>query len=196
VDADADALAPVSSVSDERLLVRAAQTDIHAFAPLYAAYQPRVYRYLRLRVRSSEDAADLTQQVFIQALDALPRYHERGLPFAAWLFRIARNVAIDAQRRNRNRYRDHATLDGLPEALLRSSGTGDDPEQAVLRRERLDRLRELLAALDAEQRELLSLRFAAGLSSREIAPVVGKREGAVKRQMTRIIQTLREQYDV
>jgi len=180
------------ATDDELLLVRAARADVAAFAPLYARYQPRVYRYLRLRVHSDEDAADLTQQVFIQALDALPRYRERGLPFAAWLFRIARNAVIDAQRRSR--HRAHSPLDGLPEALLVSSSDG--PEAAILRQERIDRLRELLAELDPEKRELLGLRFAAGLSSREIAPVVGKREQAVKRQLTRIIQSLREQYDV
>jgi RNA polymerase sigma-70 factor (ECF subfamily) len=187
-DVDADA----GTGEGEARLVQAARHDVAAFAPLYRAYQPRVYRYLRLRTASDEDAADLTQQVFIQALDALPKYQERGLPFAAWIFRIARNAVIDAQRRER--HRTHATLDGLPEALLVSQADG--PEAAVLRQERLDRLRELLARLDPEKRELLGLRFATGLSSREIAAVVGKREEAVKRQITRIIQSLREQYDV
>jgi RNA polymerase sigma-70 factor, ECF subfamily len=169
-------------------LVRAAQAHPSAFSPLYAEYHARIFRYLRLRVPDDDEAADLTQQVFLQALDALPRYDERGLPFAAWLFRIARNAAIDAQRKRRQT----VDIDLLPEALLRSDD--GDPEAEALRQERLERLRALLGQLDAEQRELLALRFAAGLTSREIAAIVDKREAAVKRQLSRLIQKLREQY--
>lgn len=176
------------SARDVVALARAAQANPSAFSALYTEFHARIYRYLRLRSPSDEDAADLTQQVFLQALDALPRYDERGVPFAAWLFRIARNAAIDAQRRR------HPTLDIdlLPESL-RLSDVGN-PEVEALRQERLERLRELLQELDPGQRELLALRFAAGLTSREIASVVGKREGAVKRRLSRIIQGLREQY--
>lgn len=173
---------------DDAAVVRAAQRDPAAFAPLYVRYHPRVYRYLRLRTATGEEAADLTQQVFLQALDALPGYRERGLPFAAWLFRIARNVATDAHRRRR----PALDWDLLPEQLHGTSD--DDPEAALLGRERVERLRNQLATLDSDKRELLGLRFAAGLSSREIAPVVGKSEAAVKKQLTRIIQQLREQY--
>lgn len=169
-------------------LVRAAQANPCAFSPLYAEFHPRIYRYLRLRSPGDEDAADLTQQVFLQAFDALPRYDERGVPFAAWLFRIARNAAIDAQRKRR----PTVDLDLLPESLRLSDEA--NPEAEALRQERLERLRALLQQLDPGQRELLALRFAAGLTSREIAEVVGKREGAVKRQLSRLIQHLREQY--
>lgn len=173
---------------DDAVVVRAAQGDPAAFAPLYVRYHPRVYRYLRLRAATDDEAADLTQQVFLQALDALPRYRERGLPFAAWLFRIARNVATDAHRLRR----PTLDIDLLPERL--DVVSDDDPEVAALRRERVERLREQLATLHPDKRELLGLRFAAGLSSREIAPVVGRSEAAVKKQLTRIIQQLREQY--
>ena len=104
------------------------------------------------------------------------------------LFRIARNVATDAHRRRR----PALDIDLLPERL--DIASDDDPEVAALRRERVERLREQLATLDPDKRELLGLRFAAGLSSREIAPVVGRSEAAVKKQITRIIQQLREQY--
>jgi RNA polymerase sigma-70 factor (ECF subfamily) len=176
------------NVADEALLVRAAQADPTAFAPLYAHYYPRVYRYLRARVSSDDDAADLTQAVFLRALAALPDYRERGLPFAAWLFRIARNLATDAQRRRR----PTVDLDLVSEELHATDA--NLPEQAALEAERLDRLREVVATLDLDKRELLTLRFAGGLTSAEIAAVVGKREGAVKRQLSRIIQGLREQY--
>jgi RNA polymerase sigma-70 factor (ECF subfamily) len=174
--------------ADEALLVRAAQADPAAFAPLYHAYYPRVYRYLRARSGSTEDAADLTQTVFLRALAALPDYRERGLPFAAWLFRIARNIVTDAQRRQR----PTVDLDSVPQE--RYATGANPPEQAAIDRERLDRLGVLVATLDHDKRELLALRFAGGLTSAEIAAVVGKREGAVKRQLSRIVQGLREQY--
>ena len=161
------------NVADEALLVRAAQLDTASFAPLYRHYYPRVFRYLHARCGSDEDAADLTQTVFLRALAALPTYRERGLPFAAWLFRIARNLATDAQRKRR----PTVDLDSMPEALY---ATGANPPET--------------ATLDSDKRELLALRFAGGLTSAEIADVVGKREGAVKRQLSRIIQGVREQY--
>ncbi len=175
---------------DETALIAAAQADPHAFDTLYRRYLPRIYRYTCAQTANAEDAADLTQQIFLQALDALPAYRARGLPFAAWLFRIARNAVIDAHRRRR-----HSALawETLPEALHTSS-SDNDPETLLLRRESLGRLHELLAALDGEKRELLALRFAGQLSSSEIATVVGKSPAAVKKQLTRLIQALKEQY--
>lgn len=175
-------------VGDDATLVAAAQADPLAFGALYHRYVARIYRYVRAHMHGDEDAADLTQQIFLQALDALPAYRPRGVPFSTWLFRIARHAIIDAHRRK------HATIawDALPEALHPVGA--QDPEMAVLREERLLRLSALLARLDVEKRELLVLRFGAGLSSPEIAAVVGKSHAAVKKQLTRTLQTLREQY--
>jgi RNA polymerase sigma-70 factor, ECF subfamily len=180
--------APSGSLSDDALLVRAAQADRAAFAAIYARYRVPIYRYLRLRCASEDEAADLTQQVFLNALDALPRYRERGAPFAAWLFRIAHNLVANAHRR-RGRT---VMLDDVPAALWRSDD--DDPEEHALRQERLAHLRSLYSTLDDDKQELLALRFGAGLSSSEIAPIVGRSQAAVKKQLTRIIQSLREQY--
>ncbi len=174
--------------SDEAALIRAAQAEPAAFGELYRRYLPRLYRYLRTRTGSEDDAADLVQQTFLKALDALPGYRDRGLPFAAWLFRIARNVLTDAHRRQST-----VAWDLLPEALLPHAE--EDPEALVVRREALTRLRALLVDLDADKRELLALRFAGGLSAREIAAIVGKSEAALKKQLSRVIQTLREEYD-
>jgi RNA polymerase sigma-70 factor (ECF subfamily) len=174
--------------SDEPALVEAARTDSAAFGALYQRYATRVYRYLRAHSSSDEDAADLTQQVFLRALDALPGYRERGAPFGAWLFRIARHAAIDAQRR----LRSTVAWEAVPAALQPFST--HDPEATAIEREALARLGELLAQLDKGQRELLALRFAARLSAPEIAVVVGRSPAAVKKQLTRLIQSLREQY--
>jgi RNA polymerase sigma-70 factor, ECF subfamily len=173
---------------DDAALVRAAQADPAAFASLYDRYRVPVYRYLRLRCASDDEAADLMQQTFLNALDALPRYRERGAPVAAWLFRIAHNLVANAHRA-----RGHTvTLDVTTAEHLRSDADG--PEALALREERLAHLRVLYSTLDDDKQELLALRFGAGLSSREIAPIVGRSQAAVKKQLTRTIQSLREQY--
>ena len=176
------------ATSDEAALVVAAQADPAAFGALYRRYLARVYRYVRAHAASDDDAADLTQQVFLQALAALPEYRPRGAPFAAWLFRIARHAVIDAHRRRRG----NAALDALPDTLHATAA--HDPEAETLRREALEHLAALVAALDPDKRELLALRFAAQLSSSEIATVVGKRPEAIKKQLTRIMHALKEQY--
>jgi RNA polymerase sigma-70 factor (ECF subfamily) len=174
--------------SDEAALVAAAQADPLAFDALYRRYLARVYRYMRAHVGSDDEAADLTQQAFLKALDALPRYRPRGTPFAAWLFQIARHVAADAHRRRR----PTVAWDALPEALHPLDE--QEPEAAVLRMEALAQLATVLARLDAPKRELLALRFAAGLTAPEIARVVGKSPDAVKKQLSRTIQLLKEYY--
>src|SRR5919197_5919554 len=103
---------PVGQDQEARWIV-AAQLNPTAFEPLYLRYRERVYRYLRTRLASDEDAADLTQQVFLQAMVALPRYRPRGVPFAVWLFRIARHAAINLASRRP----DLVSWDELPETL-------------------------------------------------------------------------------
>ena len=182
-------LAKEAAPANEELdLVQAARRDPAAFEPLYRYYLSPVYRYLRLRCSSDEEAADLTQQVFLRALAALPDYRPQGLPFSAWLFRIARNAAIDAHRRQRST----VAWNFLPEALHPVSA--QDPESMTLQQERLENLRDLLAKLSQDKRELLALRFASGLTAPQIAAVVGKSEAAVKKQLTRLIAHLKEQY--
>ena len=174
-------------IDAEAALVEAAKANPAAFEPLYQRYQTRIYRYLFLRVRREEEAADLTQQVFLKALSALPSYRTRGIPFAAWLFRIAHHTASDTYRRKKNTISwDTLAEDGQLIARI-------DLENHILQQERLTHLRQLLDQLDPYKRELLALRFSAGLSTREIALVVGKSQAAIKKQLTRTLQGLKEQ---
>jgi len=176
------------AVNDDAALVHAAQLHPAAFGPLYDRYVDRIYAYLWARTSGAEDAADLTQQVFLQALHALPRYRDGGTPFAAWLFRIARNAATDWRRRQR------ATVawDLVPAALHPQAS--DEVEARVVRQEELIRLRALLAALDAETREALILRFTAGLTLADVGAVIGKSEEATRKMIARALHTLKEQY--
>ena len=181
--------APPTIDADEAELVRTAQTHPAAFAALYQRYLVRVYNYARARLESEEDAADLTQQIFLQALSALPNYQPRGAPFAAWLFQIARRAIIDAHRRRK----DVVSWDALP-AAFHTPMEYQEMDSGLLHQERLARLKTLLTRLEPAQRELLALRFAAGLSTPQIAQVVGKSHAAVKKQLTRLLHTLKEQY--
>lgn len=177
----------------EAEIVAAARSDPAAFTLLYHRYRDPIYRYLRARLGHDEDAADLTQQVFLNAFESLPSYEGRGLPFGAWLFRIARNAAIDSARRHRS----HIPLDDLSED--EEPRASADPEAAVLQAGTLDRFRELIAPLDDDKRDLLILRFVAELTTAEIAALVGKRDGAVRVQLSRTLKSLnkslKERYD-
>ena len=112
----------------ERLVAAAKLGDPEAFGALFDHYYAPVYRYVAARVGRPSDAEDLAQLVFVKALEALPRYEVRGVPFGGWLFRLARNVVIDHIRTRR----EHATLDM---AVERSSDEAGPGELAALRQE-------------------------------------------------------------
>ena len=174
--------------ADELALVLAAREDPVAFGALYERYRDRMYWYLQTRTPSSEDAADLLQQVFLQALDALAQYRPQRGPFVAWLFGIARHAASNFHRR----YRSTVAWDLVPEVLRPSAA--EAPEADILHREDLAHLRTLFNKLDPEKREALVLRYVAGLTTVEIAAVIGKSEAATKQQLARTLRTLKEQY--
>jgi RNA polymerase sigma-70 factor (ECF subfamily) len=171
-------------------LVAAAQADPAAFEALYDAYLPRVYRYLAARTSSPEEAADLTQVVFVKAWQALDRFRPGPIPFASWIFRIARNAAVDARRR----VRPAVPWASVAEPMHLAHPAAGSPEDHYVRAERLAELRVIIARLDPSRKELLALRYAAGLTAAEIAPIVGKRPEAVKKQLQRILNDLKEHY--
>jgi len=174
-------------LTDEADLVREVQADARAFDALYGRYVSRVYRYVRLRVAEEQDALDLTQQVFLKAFDALPRYRLSASPFAAWLFRIARNAVADHHRR----HKISIAWDLLPQSLHPLAS--DDPEETALRHESIEALHASVEALDVYRRELLALRFASELTVREIAVTLGKPEATVKSDLRRTLQRLKGQ---
>ena len=167
-------------------LVLAAVADPAAFGAVYERYLPRVYRYLAAKASTPEEAADLTQAVFLNAFHGIGRFKPGKTPFASWLFRIARNVAVDAHRRRRP---------VVPWELANFEPEGDgSPEADALRKERLRELRRAIATLDNDKRDLLALRYGGGLTAAEIAPLVGKSPEAVKKQLQRTLRQLKEHY--
>lgn len=179
---------PEPRPADERELVLAAQSDPEAFGAPYERYFERMYRYIRTRTASDEEALDLTQQVFVKALSGLQSYRNRGLPFGAWLFRIARNVVIDARRRRR----PSVEWDLVPDLLQPSYEWGT--EEVIVKQEALERLRELMLTLRPDQRELIVLRFEAQLPVAQIAKVLGKSYAATHKQLMRTLDLLKEAF--
>ena len=157
--------------------------DAEAFGRIFDHYHVAVYRYIVGRVGRPVDAEDLTQLVFVKALEALPRYEQRGVPFGGWLFRLARNTIIDHARTRH----DHAELDAAAERATTDAG----PDEVTLLRQDLDAVAKALEALTDEQREAIELRFFAGLSAREAAVAMGKQEGTVRGLQFRAIAALR-----
>jgi RNA polymerase sigma-70 factor (ECF subfamily) len=167
----------------ERLVEAARAGDAEAFGRLFDRYHGPVYRFVASRVARPADAEDLTQLVFVKALEALPRYEARGAPFGGWLFRLARNTVIDHVRTRR----DHADLDAVAERPGEDAG----PHDIVAMREALDEVAEALAELTDEQRDVIALRFFAGLSAREAAIAMDKQEGTIRGLQFRGIAALR-----
>ena len=167
----------------ERLVHDAKAGDPWAFGRIFDEFNQPVYRFIASRVRRPSDAEDLTQLVFVKALEALPRYEQRGVPFGGWLFRLARNTVIDHIRTRH----DHADLDAAAELPVDTAGPDD---LAVLGLD-LDAVARALKQLTGEQREAIELRFFAGLSAREAAEAMGKQEGTVRGLQFRAIAALR-----
>lgn len=176
--------------TDLRELVRRAKSgDGDAFASLYDRYATRVYRFALVRLGSPETAEDLLQEVFLKVVEALPRYEERGTPFAAWLFRIARNSVIDHAR----------TRAAIPaEPLDAALGVHDDargPAELAELKGDAALLVDALGSLTPEQRDVVVYRFFAGLSPAEIAGVMDRREGTIRALQFRALGALRRHLD-
>lgn len=156
----------------EEDLIRAAQKGGRdAFARLYEVHVERVYRYLVGRLGQSADAEDVTAEVFVRAMRALPSYREKGRPFIAWLFRIAHNQAVNYLKK-RARRRE------VP--LVETAAVSDDPEEAALRQVMLSEVSQAMQGLTKLQREVVTLRFGSDLSINETAKAMNRSVEAVK----------------
>jgi RNA polymerase sigma-70 factor (ECF subfamily) len=172
------ALKPPRTEARERLQVEAAQRDPRCFGELYEDNFERVYAFVASRVRDREHAQDLTADVFHQALKTLPRFEWRGVPFGAWLMRIAANAVTDHFRRV---------------AKERETPMLDDPpaHRALDAIEPRARLYRMVETLPADQRKVIAMRFAEQKSIREIATELGRSEGAIKQLQFRALHNLK-----
>ncbi|MFZ0036677.1 MAG: sigma-70 family RNA polymerase sigma factor [Candidatus Acidiferrales bacterium] len=164
---------------DEQHLVEAAQKDPSRFAELYENNFERVYAFVASRIYDRDVAQDITAEVFHHALANLGKFEWRGVPFSAWLFRIAANAIMDRRKRV-------AREQGKPALEAEAADAGD---QEVV--ERRAALFGLVSQLPEDQRRVLEMRFAEERSIREIARELGRSEGAIKQLQFRAVQTLR-----
>jgi RNA polymerase sigma-70 factor, ECF subfamily len=165
---------------DEHLLIEAAQRDRRHFAQLYENNFDRIYAYIAARVSDRTEAEDLTAEVFHHALAKLERYEWRGVPFRAWLFRIAANVLHD-------RWRNPAALREIARDDVPDQGTTDNAERRTL-------LTQLVERLPADQRLVVIRRFLDGRTVAEIAREMQRSEGAIKQLQFRALQSLRAHF--
>jgi RNA polymerase sigma-70 factor (ECF subfamily) len=165
----------------EREMILAAQRDRTAFAPLYERYVDQIFAYAYSLTHNRELAEDVTAATFARAMEELPRFEWRGVPYSAWLYRVAANLVARDKRRP-----------GWIELSPHLRDGGESPEEAASRSDRDAFIRAAVAELPPDQRQAVLLRFGGDLRNREIAEVMGRSEGAVKLLTFRAMTTLRK----
>jgi RNA polymerase sigma-70 factor (ECF subfamily) len=165
--------------------VRAAQADRHAYAVLYRRYLDRIYSYAFYQLGDHHDAEDATERTFLAALRAIRSYRDEGASFRAWLFRIARNTVANAHRSRARRRTEPIDM-----TITDPPAPESDPAGLSERAEDARRVRAALAQLPDERRQVVILRFADGLSAREIGQVLDRSEGAVRVLLHRALRDL------
>ena len=171
----------------EEKLIERAKEDPEAFGVLYEKYVDQIHQYVFYRTGNRCDAEDLTARTFYKALANLKRYQHRGLPFSAWLYRIAHNLVA-------NWHRDRKRRAGIPlDDLAMASRERKSAEDFVESSERVEVLREAISGLPAERQELLVLKYTTDLTNSEIGKVMGRSEGAVKALYHRTLNALRKE---
>ena len=175
---------PAGTPGDDEVLVAALKAnDAAAIRQVYRLYADGVYRYALYQLGDRAAAEDGAGEVFLRLLTSIERYQYRGVPLQAYLYRIARNLVVDQQRR-RGRL---APLEALPEQRALSANPAHLAEQRLSWQE----LQAALGRLTEEQRQVVLLKFVEDLDNRQVAAAIGKNEGAVKALQHRALASLR-----
>ena len=169
-----------AELAAERELVLVAQRDRAAFAPLYERYVDQIFAYALSLTGNREAAEDVIAATFARALEDLPRFEWRGVPYSAWLYRVAANLVARSRRRP-------GWIELGPHLVADVRG----PEEEAQRNDRAAEVRAAVAALPADQRQAILLRFSGDLRNREIAEIMGRSEGAIKLLTFRALTSLR-----
>jgi RNA polymerase sigma-70 factor (ECF subfamily) len=175
------------SRDEERLLVDRAKRDPREFGALYDRHFQQIYRFVYSRVREQTAAEDVTSEIFIKALKAMPRYQDTGRPFAAWLYQIAVNAIADRYRT----LRPAQSIDDFHDLSV----AGPALEDLAAHRDELRRIWTLVEQLPAQQKTALVLKFQEDMKIEDIALAMGKSAGAVKLLIHRGVSRLREESD-
>ncbi len=178
---------------EQDLVYRAQRGDKEAFARLYESYFDKIYRYVVLKMGNKTEAEDVTQQVFLNALQSLSSFKWKGVPFSAWLFRIAHNLVVDYWRREK-KWATTSLDDSM--AIVDSRASDCNPQLEAEHRMNMAQVISASKQLTMAQREVINLRFAGELSVAEVAKVMGKSEGAVKALQHSALVALRKALSV
>lgn len=170
--------------ADSVLIQKAQQGQSDAFGELYQRYATVIFRFVCLRLGNNEDAEDLTEEIFMRAWNNLARYDDRGVPFAAYLFQIARNALIDHYRKNRSPL---SSIDDLD-----ISAVDPGPEENISRRIEFQDMQRIMENLPEDYRNVLVLRFLSGLSPEETAQMMDRSDGAVRVLQFRALAALKK----
>jgi RNA polymerase sigma-70 factor (ECF subfamily) len=176
----------LSQETDGVLVARAGENP-DAFGVLYERYVDRIYNYIYYRTGNHHDAEDLTSHTFHRAFQHVPRYVDRGVPFSAWLYRIAHNLVA-----NWHRDRSRRQIISIDDLVL-TSQRKEDPVSVTEEKDRQDWLLKMVHRLPPERQQLLILKFIEEMSNAEIAEVMGRTEGAIKSLYHRTLVALRDE---
>lgn len=171
-----------------KLIENAVRGKASAFGLLYDHYQPKIYRFVLIKVGRREDAEDLTHQVFINAWQNISNYKDLGFPFSSWLYRIARNQVIDRYRTKK----PEISLEEVDEENFADLGIN---EKSIEEKIQMERVMEAIKELKDDYQDILVMRFVEDLSVRETAVAIGKSEGAVKLMQHRAIKELKKVFN-
>lgn len=174
------------NIPDNEALNAAIQGDHVAFTVLYERYVSRIYNYIYYRTGSPADAEDLTAKVFHRALGHIGKYRQMGVPFSAWLYRIAHNLVA-------NWHRDNSRKKEVPlEDHVNLAIKSEMPEAALVKSQEKDMLMKVIRKMPADRQQLIILKFVDHLSNSEIAIIMGKSEGAIKSLYHRTLLAIRD----
>jgi RNA polymerase sigma-70 factor, ECF subfamily len=176
----------VTEISDDEALARASQGDPEAFSVLYERYVKRIYNYIFYRTGNPPDAEDLTERVFHRAFGHIQTYINRGVPFSAWLYRIAHNLVANWHRDN-SRRREVPLDDRTTQNIHRTH-----PEIELVKNQEKEVLLKAIRSLPEDRQQLVILKFVEHLSNQEVAVIMGRSEGAIKSLYHRTLLSLRD----
>jgi len=179
----------LEAISDQTAIERAITGDQEAFSILYERYVIRIYNYIYYRVGNSHDAEDITARVFYRAMGGISRYDNRGVPFSAWLYRIAHNLVA-------NWYRDNARKKEVSlEEVGQFQQRSEHLESVMVQSQENEVLMKAIRSLPPDRQQLIILKLVEDLSNQEIGEIMGKSEGAIKSLYHRTLLTLRKRIE-
>lgn len=178
---------PEPDLSENQLVALAAGGDADAFSKLYERYVTRIYNYIYYRTGNPHEAEDLTSRVFHRALHHISNYDNRGVPFTAWLYRIAHNLVANWHRDNSRR--KEVPLEDYTQLPQRTQA----PEASLVDNQELEDLLKIIRRLPSDRQQLLILKFVEGMSNAEVAVIMMRSEGAIKSLYHRTLMALRDE---